>query len=254
LLRTAGIPWHLVGKGTNLIVRDGGIRGVVLHIGDAFSGIEIGEGSLVTAGAGASLSAVANAAADAGLAGLEALSGIPGSVGGALFMNAGAYGREMSDIVHSAHVYDIFNDNIITVNKEKMRLGYRVSAFQETGGILLHVTMALSADSPGAIRERMRDYRARRDGKQPMGQPSAGSFFKRPEGAYAGQLIEEAGLKGARQGGASVSEVHAGFIVNDGDASAADVLLLMARVQQTVFEQSGIHLEPEPRIIGEDAG
>jgi UDP-N-acetylmuramate dehydrogenase len=250
-LRISDVPYFILGNGTNVIVRDGGFRGAVVQIGPAFADIEI-SGETVTAGAGAPLSSACSKAASAGLTGMEAISGIPGSIGGALYMNAGAYGGEMSQIVREARVYDIFNDNIITVNQMKMRLGYRTSAFQETGGVILSVTLDLAAGDQEEIRSKMRDFTNRRNEKQPVTLPSAGSFFKRPEGAYAGALIEEAGLKGCRVGGAAVSEKHAGFIVNTGGASAADVLALADMVRTNVASKSGFLLNPEPLIIGED--
>jgi UDP-N-acetylmuramate dehydrogenase len=251
LLHTGGVPYFILGRGTNIIVRDGGFRGAVVMIGSAFAGIDIA-GETITAGAGATLSSVASGAAAAGLTGMEALSGIPGSIGGALYMNAGAYGAEMSQIVSEAAVYDVFNDNVITVNPAKMRLGYRMSTFQETNGVILSVTLSLTKGEPDEIRAKMKDFTKRRNDKQPVSLPSAGSFFKRPEGAYAGALIEQAGLKGYGVGGAQISEKHAGFIVNNGGASAADVIALAGVVRDKVKSESGYLLQPEPRIIGED--
>jgi UDP-N-acetylmuramate dehydrogenase len=251
LLNISGEPYFLLGNGTNVIVRDGGFRGTVVLVCAALRDVSI-SGDTVTAGAGVSLSSVASAAADAGLSGMEALSGIPGSIGGALYMNAGAYDGEMSQVVTAARVYDIYNDNVITVNLMKMRLGYRTSAFQETGGVILGVTLTLKADNKDDIRKKMREFTKRRNDKQPVNLPSAGSFFKRPDGAYAGALIEQAGLKGHSAGGAAVSEKHAGFIVNKGGATSSDVLKIAREVQEKVRSESGFILEPEPRIIGED--
>jgi UDP-N-acetylmuramate dehydrogenase len=251
LLRISDEPYFLLGNGTNVIVRDGGVRGAIVHIGSAFSGVSISDHA-ITAGAGASLSSVASKAADAGLSGLEALSGIPGSIGGALYMNAGAYDGEMSRVVTEARVYDIYNDNIITVDQMKMRLGYRTSAFQETGGVILSLTLSLSEGFTEDIRKKMRGFTKKRNDKQPVNLPSAGSFFKRPEGAFAGALIEQTGLKGYSVGGAAVSEKHAGFIVNKGGATASDVIGLACEVQRRVEAESAYQLIAEPRIIGED--
>jgi UDP-N-acetylmuramate dehydrogenase len=207
----------------------------------------------MTVGAGATLSAAAKQAADAGLSGLEPLSGIPGTVGGALYMNAGAYGGEMSGVVTRARVYDSAADAIKTMEHEEMGLGYRSSVFQTTVRyIILSVAFELERGDVPSIKSEMRRLATQRNTKQPMDMPSAGSFFKRPVGAYAGALIEEAGLKGLSSGGARISEKHAGFIVNTGGARAADVLSLMKAVQDSVKENSGYDIEPEPRIIGEN--
>jgi UDP-N-acetylmuramate dehydrogenase len=210
------------------------------------------ERGLLTAGAGAPLSSAAREAASAGLSGLESVSGIPGTVGGALYMNAGSYGGDMSMVVAGARVYDPACGEAREMGPGDMGFGYRSSAFQDSGLLILSATFRLSPGEPAAIREAMREYAAMRSAKQPLNEASAGSFFKRPEGAYAGALIERAGLKGMSVGGARVSDKHAGFIVNTGGATAADVLGLMKAVQDAVKESSGYALEPEPRIIGED--
>jgi UDP-N-acetylmuramate dehydrogenase len=257
-LREARVPYYVLGGGTNVVVRDGGFRGAVVEIGRRLGDVTVDDGRrILRAGAGASLSAVAKSAAGAGLSGLEPISGIPGSVGGALFMNAGAYGGEMSQVVTQARVYDAEADRVKVMNLYEMRLGYRTSVFQERAGqsapyIILSVAFALKRKDPAAIKSAMRRYARERNAKQPMDAASAGSFFKRPGGAYAGALIEQAGMKGASEGAAQVSEKHAGFIVNTGGAKAADVLALAEKVRGAVRKDSGYLLAFEPRVIGED--
>jgi UDP-N-acetylmuramate dehydrogenase len=252
-LAESGAPYEIIGKGTNVIARDGGVRGVVIEVGKGLDRITVDQDrGIVTAGAGALLSAVAAQAADAGLSGLEPVSGIPGTIGGALYMNAGAYDGEISQVVLTARVYDIAEARVRSLNRYEMRLGYRTSIFRQGGYVILSATFGLKKSDQGTIKSDMRRFKRRRNSKQPTDLPSAGSFFKRPQGAFAGQLIEEAGLKGITAGGARVSEKHAGFIVNAGGATASDVLALMEKVQRAVNENSGYDLVPEPRIIGED--
>jgi UDP-N-acetylmuramate dehydrogenase len=253
--KSNNLPYCIIGNGTNVIVSDEGFRGSMIKIGGGFSGIVI-SGRELTAGAGAGLSAAAVRAADSGLSGMEEISGIPGSVGGALYMNAGAYGGEMSGIVRRALVYDSADDRIFTMETPGMSLGYRDSVFLRGNRyVILSVTFGLSEGEPEKIKGTMREYALRRNEKQPMEFPSAGSFFKRPEPvAYAGALIEAAGMKGKRRGGAQVSEKHAGFIVNTSGATASDVTLLASDVRRAVFENSGYVLEPEPRLIGFTTG
>jgi UDP-N-acetylmuramate dehydrogenase len=255
LLHERQVPYCLIGAGTNILVGDGGFRGAVVAVGKGLDAVYIeADRGVVTAGAGASLSVVAKRAAKAGLSGLEPISGIPGTVGGALYMNAGAYGGEMSRVVIQARIYDLEKRRIKVMNLYEMRLGYRSSVFQSNGAYtILSVMFSLGRRDIEAIHSDMRKFARRRNAKQPMDLPSAGSFFKRPEGDYAGALIEAAGLKGLRAGGASVSEKHAGFIVNTGGATAADVTDLMRKIQDRVYDHSGNRLEPEPIIIGEDA-
>lgn len=251
LLGAEGIPFFVLGNGSNVLVRDGGIRGAVLCVGQALGGIRT-EGSEITAGAGELLVSLSHAAAKAGLTGLEFASGIPGSVGGALYMNAGAYDGEMRDVVISARVYDPAAQAVRQVQPEEMALGYRSSRFQAGDLLILSVTVRLTPGSEEQIREKMRQLMEKRNAKQPVNMASAGSFFKRPPGQYAGALIEQAGMKGYRVGGAMVSDKHAGFVVNTGGATAADVLAVMQAVQERVRETSGHWLMPEPAIIGED--
>ena len=244
----AGAPVHLVGNGSNLIVRDGGLRGLTLVLGDAFSKIEI-EGNLLRAQAGAPLSRVASAAADAGLSGLEFAGGIPGTLGGGCAMNAGAYGGQLSDVLECAEV--LLGGAARTLTLEQMGMGYRTTLPLREGGVVLSASFRLSPDAPEAIRARMRELNARRREKQPLTLPSAGSTFKRPEGHFAGALIEGCNLKGCAIGGAQVSEKHAGFIVNAGGATARDILALIDHVKRVVYAETGVELEPEVRILGE---
>lgn len=244
------IPYIVIGNGSNIIVRDGGFRGVIVVVSQAISGCYF-EGTQVKADAGILLSALAKKAADRGLTGMEPVSGIPGSLGGAVFMNAGAYGGEMKDIIKSVNAYDPILNEIETIEVDEMDLSYRHSAFQSNGKIILDVTLSLDKGNPEEIKDAMRKLNEKRNAKQPVNMPSAGSFFKRPEGHYAGGLIEEAGLKGLKKGGAQISELHAGFMVNAGGATASDIEDLMQVVRATVFEKSGVMLEPEVRIIGD---
>ena len=243
------IPVCLIGNGSNLIVRDGGIRGLVIVLGEPFSGLRV-EGTQVWAQAGARLSAVAAAAQRAGLAGLEFASGIPGTLGGGCAMNAGAYGGELKDVLLWAEV--LLDGEVRRLSRDEMEMGYRSTMPLRRGAIVLSACFELRQDDPEAIQERMRDLANRRREKQPLNLPSAGSTFKRPEGYFAGALIEQCGLKGCRIGGAQVSEKHAGFIVNVGEAAAADILQLIGHVQAVVQAQTGVHLETEVRVLGEN--
>jgi UDP-N-acetylmuramate dehydrogenase len=248
--REAGAPLMVIGNGSNLVVRDGGIRGAVLHLGEGFSKLE-SEGEAIRAQGGALLSRVAAEAMRLGLCGMEFAAGIPGSVGGAAAMNAGAYGGEMKDVVREVRAVTP-EGGIVRLANGEMRYGYRRSRALEEGLIVAAVELALKRGDAGESRRLAEEYAAQRRQKQPLELPSAGSFFKRPPGNYAGTLIEKAGLKGVSVGGAKVSEKHAGFIVNAGNATAADILALMALVRRKVWEDSGVALEPEVRIVGED--
>lgn len=247
--RAAGVQALVVGNGSNLIVRDGGIRGLVIALGEHFSEIRT-EGNVLSAQAGAPLSRVASAAQAAGLSGLEFASGIPGTLGGGTVMNAGAYGGQLSDVLIDADV--LVRDNVHTLTREQMQMGYRTTLALREGYIVTAARFRLTPDDPEAILARMRDLNARRREKQPLNFPSAGSVFKRPEGHFAGALIEQAGLKGLSVGGAKVSEKHAGFIVNFENATASDVLALIEEVRLRVRRHSGITLVCEVRIVGED--
>ena len=244
-----GLSWFLLGRGSNLLVSDSGFDGVVLRLGEGFSHIAIEDSSL-TAGGAVLLSKAASEAAEAGLSGLEFASGIPGSIGGAVVMNAGAYGGEIRDVFQSATI--LFpGKGIRELGAEEMHFSYRHSIFKEETGILLQARFGLQFDEKKDIIERMKTLQQKRREKQPLELPSAGSTFKRPEGAFAGKLITDAGCKGMREGGAVVSEKHAGFIVNDRSATASDIYRLTQRVQDTVFADSGIRLEREIILLGE---
>ena len=248
LATESGVPVTVIGCGSNLLVSDAGIRGLVIALGKPFARIEVRDDTIF-AQAGARLSAVANAALAHGLTGLEFASGIPGSVGGGVYMNAGAYGGQLSDVLTEV---ELLRDGMaVRVPASEMDFGYRHSAAMESGALITGATFALQPGDPEQIRARMDDLNGRRRDKQPLEYPSAGSTFKRPEGHFAGALIEQAGLKGCRIGGAMVSEKHAGFIVNVGNATAQDVFELIMRVQHTVLDRSGVWLEPEVRLIGE---
>lgn len=251
-LRLAGayrVPALVIGNGSNLIVRDGGVIGLVIVLGERMSKIEI-EGDVLTGQAGASLARVAAAAQAAGLSGLEFASGIPGTLGGGCAMNAGAYGGQLSDVLIDARV--LLDGKVCTLTRNEMEMGYRTTFPLRNGGVVLSARFQLKRDDGEAILARMKDLNARRRDKQPLNYPSAGSVFKRPEGYFAGALIEQAGLKGAKVGGAQVSEKHAGFIVNAENATAQDVLALIDQVRKEVRERFGVDLETEVRILGED--
>ena len=247
-LRERGAPVELMGKGTNLLVADGGLDAVVVRLGEAISEAGLLPGDRVRAGAGISLAKLAVFAADAGLSGLEFAHGIPGSLGGAVFMNAGAYGGEMKDVLQSAELA-LPDGTVREVPAQELELSYRHSALEGSGALVTAATLKLTPAQPEDIRARMRELMEKRRASQPLDLPSAGSTFKRPAGGYAAALIDQAGLKGFAIGGAQVSEKHAGFVVNRGGATFEDVLRLMAHIEKTVFEKSGIRLEPEVRIL-----
>jgi UDP-N-acetylmuramate dehydrogenase len=249
LLKAENIPYFILGNGSNLLVSDDGYRGVVIQIGKNMSDIEI-NGSNVRAEAGALLSTAASRAAAASLTGMEFAGGIPGSIGGACVMNAGAYGGEMKDILKS--VTALFKDGTVRkVPCEELELGYRSSALMKNGAIVLEAEMSLAEGDIEEIRRTMDDLRERRVSKQPLDLPSAGSTFKRPEGYFAGKLIMDSGLRGFAVGGAQVSEKHCGFVVNRGGATADDVMTLIRHVRKTVLDTFGVELVPEVRFLGE---
>ena len=239
----------VIGNGSNLLVGDKGIRGLVIEIGSGMNDIRV-EGTKIVAGAGALLSKVANAAAAASLGGMEFAAGIPGSIGGAVVMNAGAYGGEMKDILVSADLLTK-DGEVVEVPVEEISLSYRHSRVMETGEVVLGVTLKLVSGEKEKIEAVMQELRQKRQEKQPLEFPSAGSTFKRPEGYFAGKLIMDAGLRGYTVGGAQVSEKHCGFVINQANATAADVRQLMQDVKEKVKEQFGVELEPEVKMIGE---
>lgn len=244
------IPLFFMGNGSNLLVSDKGIRGVVVKLYDKYNNFEVKDDTII-AEAGILLSKVAKIALEHNLTGLEFAEGIPGTLGGAVVMNAGAYTGEMKDVVIRTEYMDSLG-NIKTLEGEAHRFGYRTSLLQKEGGIVLKAGMKLRKGEPCAIQAAMDDFRKRRKEKQPLELPSAGSVFKRPPGQYAGPLIEGCGLKGLMLGGAQVSEKHCGFIVNRGNATAWDVKELIRHIQACVKEKYGVDLETEIRIVGEE--
>lgn len=241
--KASGIPVMLLGNGSNLLVSDNGIEGAVITLDGDFKEITV-DGTVITSGAGAKLSRLCGIALENSLTGLEFAYGIPGSVGGAMYMNAGAYGGEMKDVALSVTALTP-DGEIREVPAEELQLGYRTSVFKTNGDIILFSKYKLAQGDQAAIKEKMDDVMDRRKTKQPLEFPSAGSVFKRPEGAFAGTLIEQCGLKGKTVGGAQVSEKHAGFIINIGGATCDDVMGLVKLVQDTVKAQTGYFLERE---------
>ena len=240
----------ITGNGSNILVKDGGIEGIVINIGNEMSKIKC-DGIKIYAQAGAMLSALATAAADEELTGLEFASGIPGTVGGAVFMNAGAYDGEIKDVIEYADVIDS-EGNTHRLTKDELELSYRHSVIAEKNMIVVGAMFNLNKGIKKDITDKMADFAKRRRDKQPLNYPSAGSTFKRPEGYFAGKLIEDSGLKGKTVGGAQVSEKHAGFVVNIGNATSGDIITLMEFCIETVYNKFGVKLEPEVRILGKD--
>jgi UDP-N-acetylmuramate dehydrogenase len=246
--REQTVPIHIIGNGSNLLVSDEGVEGIVVAVFGKLAGYDICD-TTINVQAGMSLIALSNIAADAGLSGLEFASGIPGSVGGAIYMNAGAYDGQMSDVVVNVTVIDGDN-NIEVLSAEDLDFGYRSSIIAKKNMIVLSARLQLTRANEIAIKSRMNEFSELRKLKQPLEYPSAGSTFKRPEGYFAGKLISDAGLKGYTVGGAQVSEKHAGFIVNTGNATAKDVVALCDYVTAQVFEKNGVKLELEVKKLG----
>lgn len=242
--------WIMLGNGSNTLIRDNGFDGVVVKLGDGFDQISVEEDGLLC-GTAALMSVVAKAALGESMTGFEPLSGIPGSLGGAVFMNAGAYGGEMKELVEYVDVVTRDGKEIKRIEGEAMDFGYRHSILEETGDVAVSVKLKMPKGNQEKIAAKMQDLMKRRNEKQPVQYPSAGSFFKRPTGYFAGKLIQDAGLKGLTVGGAQVSDLHSGFIINKGGATATDIIDLMHLVQNTVYDKFGVKLEPEVRIIGE---
>ncbi len=249
ICREQGVPFYILGNGSNLLVSDEGYRGVVVQIYKNLSEIKT-DGNTVTAQAGAMLSVIAKRALASSLTGFEFASGIPGTLGGACVMNAGAYGGEMKDVLEEVTVLDE-NGQIRRILAKELELGYRSSALAKNGWIALEARLRLEPGDQALIRAQMEELKEKRTTKQPLDMPSAGSTFKRPEGYFAGKLIMDAGLQGFAVGGAQVSEKHCGFVVNTGDATAQDVRSLIAEVVRRVKENSGVTLEPEVKMLGE---
>lgn len=248
--REEQVPVTVIGNGSNLLVGDQGIRGVVICIGFGMRGIRV-DGEKIFLEAGVTLAAAAQQAAKAGLTGLEFASGIPGTFGGAVVMNAGAYGGEMKDVIVSVRVISE-DGEILTLSKEELDLSYRHSVIPERGYLVIDGELLLTREKdPDQITERMEELKKKRIEKQPLEYPSAGSTFKRPEGYFAGKLIMDAGLRGFSVGGAAVSEKHCGFVINKGNATAADICALMDEVTRIVKEKYAVTLEPEVKKVGE---
>lgn len=244
----AGSRFYVIGNGSNLLVSDEGYCGVIIST-EKFGKLEV-TGKNLKAGAGVLLSKAASAALKAGLSGLEFAAGIPGSIGGAVVMNAGAYGSEMKDVLKSATVLDP-DGNVLTLDTKELELGYRTSIVPKKGYVVLEALFSLEFENTEIIRQKMEELAGKRKEKQPLEYPSAGSTFKRPEGYFAGRLIEDAGLKGFCVGGAAVSEKHAGFVINKDNATASDIYRLCEEVKRRVKEYSGVTLEMEVKLLGQ---
>lgn len=248
-LRRQGLPYYVMGKGSNLLVGDRGIRGVMIRIGENMNRIRI-EGDRLVAQAGATIEEVSYRAALEGLSGLEFACGIPGCIGGAVMMNAGAYDGEMKQVLLEATALD--HDGVLQrFSAEELELSYRHSVFSGKDMVIVEAVYHLKPSARGEILGRMADFTARREEKQPLEWPSVGSFFKRPTGHFTGKLIMDAGLRGHRVGDAMVSEKHCGFLINVGEATAADVLALKDEIVRIIKERDGVTLEPEVKMIGE---
>ena len=245
-----GVKPMVIGKGSNLLVPDDGLRGVVFHMGDAFSDVSYAGNDMIKAQAGATVINLCRFALEYSLTGLEFAFGIPGSVGGAIYMNAGAYGGEIGDYVVAVNHID-YDGNRGSWSPRQAGFSYRHSNYMENDLIVTSVVLQLDKANPEAIKMKMDNFMERRKAKQPLEYGSAGSTFKRPEGYFAGALIEQSGLKGKQIGGAQVSEKHAGFVINKDNATAKDVLDLMAFIRETVQNDHGVTLEPEVRILGD---
>jgi len=239
----------IVGNGSNLLICDNGYDGVVLQLGETFSNVTV-SGNEITASAGASLAKIAKVAMDHGLTGLEFASGIPGTIGGAAVMNAGAYDGEMKNVITKVVVTD-YEGNILELDNATMEYGYRSSIIRNKPFVVLEVTMKLQSGAVSEIQEKMENFTALRKEKQPLEFPSAGSTFKRPQGNFAGKLIMDAGLRGFQIGGARVSEKHCGFVINTGNATASDIYEIICEIKLNVKEKFGVELEPEVVFIGD---
>lgn len=247
--KAEGVPYYIIGNGSNLLVSDNGYRGAVIQIFKAMSQVEV-DGSRIAAQAGALLSGIAAKALENGLAGFEFAAGIPGTLGGACVMNAGAYGGEMKDVLKQVTVLSK-EGRIFTIPAQELELGYRTSIIAKKGYIVLEAVIELREGDVQEIKALMDELKEKRVTKQPLEFPSAGSTFKRPEGYFAGKLIQDAGLRGFQVGGAQVSEKHCGFVINKDHAAAADIEKLMQQVSEKVYADSGVRLEPEVKRLGE---
>lgn len=243
------VQYMVLGNGTNILVKDSGYDGVIVKIGSGFDYVRQ-EGCRLVCGSGTRMFVAAKAALEGGLSGFEFASGIPGFTGGAVFMNAGAYGGEMKDILRRAKIVSKDGSREFYMTADELEMGYRHTKLHDTGDIVTEVEFVLEEGNRTQIKAKMTELMEKRNSKQPVNFPSAGSFFKRPEGYFAGKLIQDAGLKGLSVGGAQVSELHSGFIINRGGATATDILQLMEMIQARVFDEFGVRLETEVRIIG----
>lgn len=249
LCRERGVPFFILGRGSDLLVSDEGYRGVIISLTEGLLNVSV-EGEEMTCQAGVNLREASEMACELGLSGLEFACGIPGSIGGACFMNAGAYDGCMADVLQSVRVL-MGDGSLETIPADQLELGYRTSRIRTEGLVVLSATFSLREANPESIREKMDDFTQRRESKQPLELPSAGSTFKRPEGYFAGKLISDAGLRGYRAGGAEVSTKHAGFVVNVDHATSADVHSVIEHVQKEVARQFGVKLETEVLFLGE---
>lgn len=250
LCKKNNMPYYVIGNGSNLLVSDQGYRGVIIMLGDNFAGIWAKEDNIITAQAGVLLSRLANEAAGLSLTGLEFAAGIPGTLGGAVTMNAGAYDGEMKQCLVKATVMDD-NGVILELNNEELELGYRTSILQKNNYILLEADIKLAKGDEQLIRQRMKELNTMRREKQPLEKYSAGSTFKRPQGYFAGKLISDAGLRGYQVGGAAVSDKHCGFMINKDHATAKEFMKLLDDVSRIVEEKYGVRLEPEVKFLGD---
>ena len=249
ILKRMAVPYLIIGNGSNLLVSDKGIRGAVVEIGTGMEGYRVDD-NILYAEAGIKLSKLANIALRNSLSGLEFASGIPGTLGGAVCMNAGAYDGEMRDVIREVTYYDD-KGNINTISNERCEFDYRRSFFSGKSHVVLGCSLKLTKEDPEKIKSKMEDYNKRRKEKQPLEKPSAGSTFKRPAGYFAGKLIQDAGLRGYSIGGAAVSEKHSGFVINDGDATAKDIYELILYIKKTVKSKFDVELEPEVKLVGD---
>lgn len=249
LCRGENVPYYIIGNGSNLLVKDGGIRGVIIKLCE-LDNIEVKD-NIIISECGALLSKVSEVALDNSLTGFEFACGIPGSIGGAVYMNAGAYDGEISQVIKWAEIID-GTGNLVKLSKEELKLGYRTSYVMENGFVVVSACFELKSGDKGLIKNRVNELTTRREERQPLEYPSAGSTFKRPPGYFAGKLIQDAGLKGFSIGGAAVSEKHSGFVINRDNATAKDILELITHIQATIKEKFGVELNTEVRIIGEE--
>ena len=249
LARETDTPFLVIGNGSNILVKDKGIRGLVIEIGSGMSDFEL-KGNKIYAQAGVLISKLASLALNHSLSGMEEISGIPGTLGGGIYMNAGAYGGELKNIIKTVTYIDEYGEEK-TVTADECEFGYRKSIFTNGGKYIVSAVIELSEGDRTEISEKMADYAKRRREKQPLSLPSAGSTFKRPEGYFAGALIQESGLKGYKSGGAMISDLHAGFVVNYDNATSQDILDVIKHTQETVLDKFGVMLETEVKIIGE---